>query len=119
MALCVLRSNARSVHAVQMSQSRSCQHWQSVGEHRPPLQCELNRCQRLRPALAAMREWRPPEAGGWGSPGRQRALLHAARQATEKCARRRQVRNDRAIAVLDNDMSSGIMQSDARRLRLT
>ncbi len=91
----VRRSNARGVRVVQMSQSSGCQHWQSV--------CE----------------WRPPKAGGWDRPGRQRALLYAARQATEKCARRRQVRNDRAMAVLDNDMSSSIMKSDARRLSLT
>ncbi len=80
-ARCVRRSTARCVRAAQVSQCRSCQHWQSV--------CE----------------WGPPEVGGWDRPGLQRALLQAARQATEKCARRRQVRNDRAMAVLD-DMES-------------
>ncbi len=110
---------ARRVRAVQVSQSSSYEHLQSACEHRPPLQCELSSCQRLWPALTPRREWRPPKAGGWGRPGRQLALLHAARQATEKCARRRHVRNDRAMAVLDNYMSSGIMQSDARRLSLT
>ncbi len=67
----VRRSNARGVRAVQVSQCRNCQHWQSVCEHRPQLQCELSRCQSLRPALAAMCEWRTPEAGGWDRPGRQ------------------------------------------------
>ncbi len=82
----VRRSNARGVRAVQMSQRI--------------------RCQRLWPAFTSRNEWRPPEAGGWDRQGRQRALLHAARQATEKCARRRQVRNDRAMAVLDDYLPS-------------
>ncbi len=52
----VRRSNARGVRAVPVSQCRNCQHWQSVCEHRPPLQCELSRCQRLGPALEPRRE---------------------------------------------------------------
>ncbi len=76
----VRRSNARGVRAVQMSQGSHGWPWQSVGEQRRPLQCELSRCQRLRPALAARREWGPPEAGGGCRLGQGRARMQAAQQ---------------------------------------
>ncbi len=62
-------SNARGVRAPPMPQDSRCMPWQSAGEHRRPRQCELSRCQRLRPALAARREWGPPESGGWTARG--------------------------------------------------
>ncbi len=70
----VRRSNARGVRAPQVLQSRSCQHWQSV--------CE----------------WRPPEAGGWDRPGWrgrywERAFRSHGRSAVAAALRSLQAQN--------------------------